>query len=97
MMMPSACARFPSCSWIFGKPLNLYFEIASAASIKSFVALLKNSFCENSYDANKKYELFFQRFFQLKEGYDSFRQALASNPKLWLEFRKNNPNLFKEI
>ena len=77
--------------------LNLYFEIASAASIKSFVALFKNSFYENSYDANKKYELFFQRFFQLKEGYDSFRQALASNPKLWLEFRKNNPNLFKEI
>lgn len=77
--------------------LNLFFEIASAASIKSFVALFKNSFYENSYDANKKYELFFQRFFQLKEGYDSFRQALASNPKLWLEFRKNNPNLFKEI
>ena len=77
--------------------LNLFFEIASAASIKSFVALFKNSFYENSYDANKKYELFFQRFFQLKEGYDSFRQALASNSKLWLEFRKNNPNLFKEI
>jgi hypothetical protein len=77
--------------------LNLFFEIASAASIKSFVALFKNSFYENSYDVNKKYELFFQRFFQLKEGYDSFRQALASNPKLWLEFRKNNPNLFKEI
>ena len=77
--------------------LNLFFEIASAASIKSFVALFKNSFYENSYDANKKNELFFQRFFQLKEGYDSFRQALASNPKLWLEFRKNNPNLFKEI
>ena len=77
--------------------LNLFFEKASAASIKSFVALFKNSFYENSYDANKKYELFFQRFFQLKEGYDSFRQALASNPKLWLEFRKNNPNLFKEI
>ena len=77
--------------------LNLFFEIASAASIKSFVALFKNSFYENSYDANKKYELFFQRFFQLKEGYDSFRQALASNPKLWLEFRKNNTSLFKEI
>ena len=77
--------------------LNLFFEIASAASIKSFVALFKNSFYENSYDANKKYELFFQRFFQLKEGYDSFRQALASNPKLWVEFRKNNPNPFKEI
>ena len=77
--------------------LNLFFEIASAASIKSFGALFKNSFYENSYDANKKYELFFQRFFQLKEGYDSFRQALASNPKLWIEFRKNNPTLFKEI
>ncbi len=77
--------------------LNLFFEIASAASIKSFVALFKNSFYVNSYETNKKYELFFQRFFQLKEGYDSFRQALASNPKLWLEFRKNNPNLFKEI
>ncbi len=77
--------------------LNLFFEIASSASIKSFVALFKNSFYENSYYANKKYELFFQRFFQLKEGYDSFRQALVSDPKLWLEFRKNNPNLFKEI
>jgi hypothetical protein len=77
--------------------LNLFFEIASAASIKSFVALFKNSFYENSYDANKKYELFFQRFFQLKEGYDSFRQILSSNPKLWLEFRKNNTSLFKEI
>lgn len=77
--------------------LNLFFEISSAASLKSFVVLFKNSFYENSYDANKKYELFFQRFFQLKEGYDSFRQTLASNPKLWLEFRKNNPNLFKEI
>lgn len=77
--------------------LNLFFDLASASSIKSFVALFKNSFYENSYDANKKYELFFQRFFQLKEGYDSFRQALALNPKLWIEFRKNSPNLFKEI
>ena len=77
--------------------LNLFFEIASVASIKALVVLFKNSFYENSYDANKKYELFFQRFLQLKEGYDSFRQALISNPKLWLEFRKNNSNLFKEI
>ena len=77
--------------------LNLFFEIASVASIKAFVVLFKNSFYENSYDANKKYELFFQRFLQLNEGYVSFRQALLSNPKLWLEFRKNNSNLFKEI
>ena len=77
--------------------LNLFFEVASASSLKAFVALFKNSFYENSYDTNKKYELFFQRFFQLKDGYESFRQALASNPKLWNEFRKNSPNLFKEI
>ncbi len=77
--------------------LNLFFEVASASSLKAFVALFKNSFYENSYDTNKKYELFFQRFFQLKDGYESFRQALASNPKLWTEFRKNSPNLFKEI
>ncbi len=77
--------------------LNLFFDVASASSIKAFVALFKNSFYENSYDTNKKYELFFQRFFQLKDGYESFRQALASNPKLWIEFRKNSPNLFKEI
>ena len=77
--------------------LNLFFEVASESSIKAFVALFRNSFYENSYDANKKYELFFQRFFQLKDGYESFRQALASNPKLWIEFRKNSPNLFKEI
>ena len=77
--------------------LNLFFDVASASSIKSFIALFKNSFYENSYDVNKKYELFFQRFLQLKEGYDSFRQALASNPKLFIEFRKNSANLFKEI
>ena len=77
--------------------LNLFFEVASDSSIKAFVALFRNSFYENSYDAYKKYELFFQRFFQLKDGYESFRQALASNPKLWIEFRKNSPNLFKEI
>ena len=77
--------------------LNLFFEVASASSLKAFVALFKNSFYENSYDTNKKYELFFQCFFQLKDGYESFRQALASNPKLWIEFRKNSPNLFKEI
>jgi hypothetical protein len=77
--------------------LNLFFEVASASSLKAFAALFKNSFYENSYDTNKKYELFFQRFFQLKDGYESFRQALASNPKLWTEFRKNSPNLFKEI
>jgi hypothetical protein len=77
--------------------LNLFFGVASASSLKAFVALFKNSFYENSYDTNKKYELFFQRFFQLKDGYESFRQALASNPKLWIEFRKNSPNLFKEI
>ena len=77
--------------------LNLFFDVASASSIKAFVALFKNSFYENSYDTNKKYELFFQRFFQLKDGYESFRQALASNPKLWIEFQKNSPNLFKEI
>jgi hypothetical protein len=77
--------------------LNLFFEVASDFSIKAFVALFRNSFYENSYDANKKYELFFQRFFQLKDGYESFRQALASNPKLWIEFRKNSPNIFKEI
>lgn len=77
--------------------LNLFFEVASVSSLKAFAALFKNSFYENSYDTNKKYELFFQRFFQLKDGYESFRQALVSNPKLWNEFRKNSPNLFKEI
>ena len=77
--------------------LNLFFEVASVSSIKSFVALFKSSFYENSFDTQKKYELFFQRFLQLKEGYDSFRQALVSNPKLWIEFRKNSPILFKEI
>ena len=77
--------------------LNLFFDVASASSIKAFVVLFNNCFYENSYDTNKKYELFFQRFFQLKYAYESFRLALASNPKLWIEFRKNSLNLFKEI
>ena len=77
--------------------LNLFFDVASASSIKVFVALFNNCFYENSYDTNKKYELFFQRFFQLKDVYESFLQALASNSKLWIEFRKNSLNLFKEI
>ena len=78
-------------SWI-----NSFFELASIPVLKAFVEVFKNSFYENGYSVPVKRELFFKRFFQLKDGYNSFQKALVASPQSWLEFRQNSPTFFEQ-
>jgi hypothetical protein len=76
--------------------LNSFFDLASIPILKAFVEVFKNSFYENSYGVSVKRELFFKRFFQLKDGYNSFQKALVTSPQSWLEFRQNSPMFFEQ-
>jgi hypothetical protein len=76
--------------------LNSFFDLASISSLNAFTEIFKNSFYENSYSSPRKSELFFKRFFQIKEAYTSFQNALSSSPQFWVEFRKNNPPFFEQ-
>ena len=75
--------------------VNSFIELASTATLNDFVELFKNSFYENSHSEARKRTLFFKRFFQLKDGYNTFKAALTSFPQGWLEFRQNNPAFFE--
>lgn len=76
--------------------LKSFFDSASISVLKAFVEVFRNSFYDNSYSEAKKRELFFKRFFQLKDGYNSFQQALSANPQVWPEFRQNSPSFFEQ-
>lgn len=76
--------------------INSFIEVASTATLNEFLELFKSSFYENSHREGKKSTLFFKRFLQLKDGYNTFKAALSANPQGWLEFRQNNPALFEQ-
>lgn len=76
--------------------LMSFFDSASISDLKAFVEVYKNSFYENSYGETRKRELFFKRFFQLKDGYNSFLEALSASPQVWPEFRQNSPKIFEQ-
>lgn len=76
--------------------LNSFFDSASISVLKAFVEVFKNSFYENSYSLARKRELFFKRFFQLKDGYSSFQEAFRASPQVWAEFRQNSPAFFEQ-
>ncbi len=76
--------------------LNSFFDLASISSLNAFTEIFKNSFYENSYSSSRKQELFFKQFFQVKDAFTSFQEALASSPQFWIEFRQNNPSFFEQ-
>jgi hypothetical protein len=76
--------------------MNSFFELASTETLSEFVELFKNSFYENSHSEARKRTLFFKRFFQLKDGYSTFKTALTSSSQGWLEFRQNNLAFFEQ-
>lgn len=76
--------------------LNSFFDLAPIGVLKAFVEVFKNSFYENGYSVPVKRELFFKRFFQLKDGYNSFQKALVASPQSWVEFRQNSPTFFEQ-
>ena len=76
--------------------LNSFFNSASKASKTAFLDFFKHSFYENNYTLTRKRELFFNRFFQLKEGYVAFQQTLLVSPQDWLEFRKESTTFFAQ-
>jgi hypothetical protein len=76
--------------------IALFFDVATIGELKAFVEVFKSSFFGNSLSVPKKRELFFKRFFQLKDGFYSFERALLASPKSWLEFRQNSPSFFDQ-
>lgn len=75
---------------------KLFFDLGSKSALNVFVEIFKNSFYENSHGVAKKKELFFKRFFQIKEGYASFQKAIADSPQDWIEFRQDSPTFFDQ-